>query len=166
MRVGEGDGHYFVVDGRKWRATDPGIPDPFRVELVAELMDARRAVKGARGDEELTAAARTRVQDVKVALGERGEQWWESASAEGLRVRLTAAMRTLLRHRDAEKTICPSDAARVVGGVSWRSVMDEAREVAYGLADQGLLEIRQHGDKVDGRTAKGPIRLARGPVFS
>jgi hypothetical protein len=160
------DGRYFVVDGRRWRSTDPGIPEPLRKELVAELMDARRSVKSAHGDEDLTAAARARVQDAKVALGERGEPWWEAASAEGLRSRLTAAMRTLLRHRDAEKTICPSDAARVVGGESWRAVMDEAREVAYGLADQGLLEIRQHGDKVDGRTAKGPIRLARGPAFS
>jgi hypothetical protein len=165
MSDDEGDGHYFVVDGRKWRATDPGIPEPLRVELVAELMDARRAVKSARGDEDLTAAARARVQDAKVALGERGEPWWESASAAGLRGRLTAAMRTLLRHRDAEKTICPSDAARVVGGVSWRSVMDEAREVAYGLADQGVLEVRQRGEKVHGRTAKGPIRLARGPAW-
>ena len=39
------DGHHFVIDGRRWRATDPSIPDSFRQELVDELMDARRAVK-------------------------------------------------------------------------------------------------------------------------
>ena len=160
------DGHHIVVGGRRWRSTDPGIPEPLRVELVAELMDARRAVKAAHGEQAATAAARARVQDAKTALGERGEPWWEPTSEPGRRTRLTAAIRTLLRHRDPDKTICPSDAARVIGGPDWRDVMDEAREVAYGLADDGVLEIRQGGEKVDGRTAKGPIRLARGPKFS
>ncbi len=149
------DPRHFVVDGRKWRATDPGIPEPLRIELVAELMDARRAVKGARDDATAMAAARSRVQDAKVALGERGEPWWDPPSEPGRRERLAATMRALLRHRDPDKTICPSDAARVVGGSDWRPAMELARAVAYALSDDDVLEVRQQGARVDGRTATG-----------
>ena len=149
------DGRYFVVGGRRWRATDPSIPEPLRQELVAELMAARRDV---RSD---PAGARPRVQDAKVALGERGDPWWEP-TAEGQLVRLAAAMRTLLRHRHPEATICPSDAARVVGGASWRKLMDAARDVAGGLARDEIVVVRQHGADVDIASAVGPVRLARG----
>jgi hypothetical protein len=159
------DGRYLIIDGRRWRASDPTIPEAFRQELVDELMSARRAVGAARGDDDRVRAARARVQDAKVALGERGEPWWETASESGRRDRLAAAVRALLHHREPEKTICPSDAARTVGGDSWRSVMDDARDVAYQLADAGLIEVRQKGEPVDGRSARGPIRLARGPKF-
>ncbi|MCW2811637.1 MAG: hypothetical protein JWP61_2095 [Friedmanniella sp.] len=160
------DGRYIVVGGRRWRASDPAIPEPLRVELVAVLMEARRAVGSAKGDEEATAAARARVQDAKVALGERGQAWWEDPEPAALRTRLGAAMRTLLRHRRPEVTICPSDAARVAGGEGWRTAMDAAREVATELADAGVLEVRQKGVRVDARTATGPLRLARGAAWS
>ena len=146
------DGRYIVVDGRRWRASDPAIPDALRAELVAELMDARRLV---RTD---PATARPRVQDAKVALGERGEPWWEPTD-EGRRVRLAASIRALLKHRDGS-TICPSDAARVVGGEGWRDVMGLAREVAGELAATGQIRVQQKGVDVDPATAKGPIRLA------
>ena len=73
------DGRYLIIDGRRWRATDPSIPEERRKELVAELMSARRAVGAAKraGDEEAERAARDRVHAAKVALGERGEPWWE-----------------------------------------------------------------------------------------
>lgn len=160
------DGHHFVVDGRKWRATDPGIPEKLRTELVAELMDARRAVKAAAGEQAATAAARRRVQDAKVALGERGEPWWEPPSEAGRRERLSAAIRALLRHRDPDKTICPSDAARVAGGEYWRAAMDPARVVAGELAGAGVIEVRQRGAKVELDQVKGPVRLARGPGWA
>ena len=150
------DGRYIVVNGRRWRATDPAIPDALRAELVAELMSARRDV---RTD---PARARPRVADAKLALGERGEPWWEP-TAPGQRERLAAAMRVLLRHRNVDATICPSDAARVVGGESWRELMDPARDVAGELAGDGVLTVRQHGQAVDLATAQGPVRLARGP---
>jgi hypothetical protein len=102
------------------------------------------------------------VQDAKVALGERGDPWWEPTEA-GQRVRLAAAIRTLLRHREPDRTICPSDAARVVGGPGFRRLMPLAREVAAELADEGSLEVRQRGERVDLRTVRGPVRLARGP---
>lgn len=146
------DGRYIVVDGRRWRASDPTIPVALRAELVAELMEARRLV---RSD---PATARPRVQLAKVALGERGEPWWEPTE-EGRRVRLAAAIRALLRHRDGS-TICPSDAARVVGGEGWRDLMGLAREVAGELAANGQIRVQQKGVDVDPATAKGPIRLA------
>jgi hypothetical protein len=73
------DGHYVIIDGRRWRATDPSIPEERRRDLVAELMAARRAVGAAKreDDGEAEKAARARVHAAKVALGERGEPWWE-----------------------------------------------------------------------------------------
>lgn len=156
------DGRYLVIGGRRWRTSDPAIPDTLRTELVAELMAARRAVKDAE-DDAATAAARRRVQDAKVALGERGEPWWEPPSEDGRQERLAAAVRALLRHRKPESTICPSDAARVVGGEGWRDAMDAARAVAARLAAGGVLEVRQRGQQVDPATATGALRLARGP---
>ena len=126
-------------------------------------MDARRAIRGA--DETATRLARARVQDAKVALGERGEPWWEEPSEAGRRERLAAAMRALLHHRDPAKTICPSDAARVVGGPDWRSLMGTARSVAAELAEAGVIEVRQRGVRVDSATARGPIRLGRGATW-
>ncbi len=158
------DGRYLVIGGRRWRASDPAVPDALRTELVAELMAARRAVREAAGEEVATAAARRRVQDAKVALGERGEPWWEP-SEQGRRERLAATVRTLLRHRRPEATICPSDAARAVGGEGWRDLMDTARAVAAELAADGVVEVRQGGQKVDPATATGALRLARGPAF-
>lgn len=75
------DDHYIVVDGRRWRATDPAIPARESAELRTRLMAARRAVGAASNDAE-TAAARARVQCIKVALGERGTPWWEQSDAE------------------------------------------------------------------------------------
>ncbi len=155
-------GRYIVVDGRRWRASDPGIPEGLRAELVGELMAARRAVRDHRGDDEAVAAARRRVQDAKVALGERGEPWWEEPSADGLDARLAAVMRTLLRRRDPSSTICPSDAARVVAGDRFRTVMDDARRVAADLRSRGVVVTTQKGDAVDPLEARGPIRIGRG----
>lgn len=149
------DGHHIVVNGRKWRATDIRIPENLRAELVSELMRARREV-GRRGDD-----ARPCVQDAKVALGERGAPWWEDASDEGMRARLAATMRTLLRHRDGS-SICPSDAARVVGGAQWRDVLPMAREVAHELVTQQVVVVTQKGAQIDVREARGPIRIAPG----
>lgn len=103
------DGRYLVIDGRRWRATDPTIPEELRVELVAELMSARRAV---RTDPQ---SARPRVQDAKVALGERGEPWWDEPSVDGRAARQAAAARVLGRQRGVPAQDCADDAGRVVG---------------------------------------------------
>ncbi|MGO4741595.1 hypothetical protein AB4099_34165 [Bosea sp. 2KB_26] len=40
---------YFMVAGRLWRSTNPALPTARRQDLVADLMDARRMVKEAKG---------------------------------------------------------------------------------------------------------------------
>lgn len=104
------------------------------------------------------------VHDAKVALGERGEPWWEEPTDGGRRARLAATIRALLRHRDGT-TICPSDAARVVGGAGWRDIVPVAREVAHDLVGQDVVVVQQKGRPVDVREARGPIRIARGPAL-
>jgi hypothetical protein len=71
------DGHYLVIKGRRWRATDPEIPEDIAAELRKALMAARRDVGAALRRDEDPAPARARVQLAKVALGERGTPWWE-----------------------------------------------------------------------------------------
>lgn len=142
-----------IVGGRRWRAADPSIPEALRSELVSALMAGRRRVR-AEGD-----AARAVVHDAKVALGERGEPWWEEPTDAGVETRLAATIRTLLRTR-GEKTICPSDAARVVGGERWRDLMPRAREVAVMLRDAGEVRILQRGVEVGGSAFRGPTRIA------
>ena len=79
------DGHYVIIDGRRWRATDPGLSEERRQELVDELMSARRAVGAAKRAEDADAerAARARVHAAKVGLGERGPKWWERPAPSG-----------------------------------------------------------------------------------
>lgn len=156
------DGRWIVVDGRRWRASDPAIPERFRTELVAELMDARRAVgtAGRAGDVDAVASARARVQDAKVALGERGPAWWDEPTPDADRARLAAAISALACHRSPGATICPSDAARAVGGDRWRSLMDEARAAARDLAAQGQVEVTQRGAPIDAAGPwRGPVRI-------
>ena len=71
------DGRFIVVSGRRWRATDPDIPEDAAAVLRKALMAARRDVGRALRAGEDPASARARVQVVKVALGERGTPWWE-----------------------------------------------------------------------------------------
>lgn len=78
------DERWIVIDGRRWRATDPLIPEDVAAELRKALMSARRAVGAAlrAGDPVAERAARDRVQAAKVALGERGTPWWEQTDEE------------------------------------------------------------------------------------
>ncbi len=93
------DGRYIIVDGRRWRAPDPELDDHTRQVLVDELMAARRAVKAALSDTDEAAlkAARSRVHDAKVALGERGAPWWEPQSELDIKTRRSATLRSLQR---------------------------------------------------------------------
>ena len=95
------DGRYVVVNGRRWRATDPSLPEPLSTELRHALMSARRAVGAARraGDDDAERVARDAVHDAKVALGERGHPWWEPPDDDASRLRAEATERTLARHR-------------------------------------------------------------------
>jgi hypothetical protein len=74
---------------------------------------------------------------------------------------LEASIRTLLDARARDATICPSEAARAVGGEQWRDLMEPARQAARRLVAAGEVDITQGGQVVDGSTAKGPIRIRR-----
>lgn len=75
------DGRYVVIAGRRWRATDPDIPEERAAELRSVLMAWRREVRRTQGTDE-ERASRDGVQAAKVALGERGTPWWEQTDAE------------------------------------------------------------------------------------
>ncbi len=88
---------------------------------------------------------------------------------------LEAAILRLLASRGRDKTICPSEAAKLVGASNtppdhrttnrpdarpeWEVLMEPARAAARRLVAQGCLVITQGGQVVDPSTAKGPIRL-------
>jgi hypothetical protein len=76
---------------------------------------------------------------------------------------LEAVILQLLAERGRDKTICPSEAAKTVGGQQnrrdWESLMEPARAAARRLVAADRIVITQHGHIVDPSTAKGPIRL-------
>lgn len=74
---------------------------------------------------------------------------------------LEASILDLLDRRKVGATICPSEAARAVGGNEWRELMEPARRAARRLVDAGIVEITQQGRVVDPSTAKGPIRIRK-----
>jgi len=70
------------------------------------------------------------------------------------------AILDLLARRDPGKTICPSDAARALGGdAGFRALMPLVRQAAGALVQTGRLEVAQGGRPVDLATARGAIRL-------
>ncbi|MCV7421311.1 DUF3253 domain-containing protein [Mycobacterium yunnanensis] len=81
-------------------------------------------------------------------------------SLGGVTDQLRAAILDLARQRGPSKTICPSDAARAIGGDEWRNLMDDARDVARELARTGDVEISQKGTVLDpDQPWRGPIRI-------
>ena len=93
---------------------------------------------------------------------------------------LEQAILTLLAERTAEgdksKTICPSEAAKLVAGSAggrylparekerstrrdWEALVEPTRTAARRLVAQNKIVITQHNQVVDPATAKGPIRL-------
>lgn len=78
------DRRYFVVKGRLWRCSNPGLDPLEKRRLVKELMQARRAVKAAlkTGEASSLKAARQQVNAAKIALGERGPVWWSDGAPD------------------------------------------------------------------------------------
>ena len=78
------DGRYIVVRGRLWRRANPALDADQRRALTAELMGARRAVGTALRSQDgaALAAARARVNEAKIALGERGPVWWSDGTPD------------------------------------------------------------------------------------
>jgi len=75
------------------------------------------------------------------------------------RAALEAVILRLTRERGADKSICPSEAARVAAPEDWRALMGPVREAAKQLSRQGRIEILRKGKPVDPDAVKGVIRL-------
>lgn len=90
------DGHYIIVKGRKWRATDPAIPEAEFEELKHFLALGRSGSRKSKTkSEDDIKAAREYTGLAKLGLGERGQPvWWED-STEGRQKRWTEALEQL-----------------------------------------------------------------------
>lgn len=71
---------------------------------------------------------------------------------------LRAEILRIAEQRGRNKTLCPSDAARSIGGDTWRELMPAARRIAFELAAEGRVDVTQHGERVD-PDVTGPIRI-------
>ncbi|MBD1875771.1 DUF3253 domain-containing protein [Nodosilinea sp. FACHB-131] len=67
----------------------------------------------------------------------------------------------LLAQRSPDKTICPSEVARTLSPENWRELMPAVREVGAELVAEGEIVVRQQGQVVDPKTARGPIRYGQ-----
>jgi len=76
---------------------------------------------------------------------------------------LEAAILELLSERGEGKSICPSEAAKLVGGTAarrdWEALMEPSREAARRLAKAGRIVMTQKNKLVDPAQVRGPIRL-------
>jgi Protein of unknown function (DUF3253) len=79
--------------------------------------------------------------------------------SEGEAAAIRAAILSAVAKRGVEKTICPSEIARALFANAWRAQLQSVRDVAYALQDAGELEVTQGGEVVNGRAARGAIRL-------
>lgn len=81
------DERWLVIDGRRWRRTDPSLPGDLVEALTSHLGRGRSGVRSARraGDDDAVRAARRRVDLAKHGLGERGPYWWDEPEGDRLR---------------------------------------------------------------------------------
>jgi hypothetical protein len=76
--------------------------------------------------------------------------------------RLEADVLSLAAARGLDKTFCPSDVARSIGGPhpdNWGPLMQPIRRVAVRLAKEGRLVITRKGKPVDPDDFRGVYRL-------
>jgi hypothetical protein len=76
--------------------------------------------------------------------------------------RVRASVIELLNMRGPGRSICPSEAARMLAmriGVHWQDLMRLVRTVAARMADSGEIEVLQHDAVVDIADVRGPVRL-------
>ncbi|WP_430591956.1 biopolymer transporter Tol [Humidisolicoccus flavus] len=74
---------WMVINGRRWRRTDPELPEELVERLKSHLGRGRSGVGVAKraNDDSAVAASRKRVGIAKHGLGERGPYWWEEPVA-------------------------------------------------------------------------------------
>ncbi len=72
-----------------------------------------------------------------------------------------SAIATLMEERGAEKTICPSEVARMLSYESgdWRSHMEEVHHAVDAMLSAGTISLSWKGKKLSRR--RGPYRIAR-----
>lgn len=78
--------------------------------------------------------------------------------------RLEAEILRFAAERGPEKTFCPSEAARAIGGGhpdQWGPLMTPARRIAVRLANEGRLVIIRKGKPVDPNDFRGVYRLCQ-----
>lgn len=77
---------------------------------------------------------------------------------------LESRLLALVAERGPDKTICPSDVARAVGGThpdQWGPLMQPIRRIAVRLAQEGRLVVYRKGKPVDPEGFKGVYRLGQ-----
>ncbi|SDN21430.1 Protein of unknown function [Methylobacterium phyllostachyos] len=82
---------------------------------------------------------------------------------------IEATMLGLVAARGAQKTVCPSEVARALGGPhpdGWGPLMQPVRRVAVRLAHAGRIAILRKGKPVDPDDFRGIYRLALPSVGS
>ena len=77
----------------------------------------------------------------------------DTPTAEDVILRLCA-------ERGPTRSICPSEAARLLAGdAEWRPRLPEVRAAAAGLAREGRLDILRKGRRIAPEEMRGVIRL-------
>lgn len=79
---------------------------------------------------------------------------------------LEQALQDLVARRSAGKTACPSEAVMALYGDKDQWPKDVLRHMRYAvnrLAATGALVVSQRGRVVDAASAKGPLRVHKGP---
>lgn len=76
------DGRYYISGSRLWRSVNPNIDEATRANLITELMAARRAVRNARANAEVSKAAKKQAAAVVEALGQSGAVWWTDGAPD------------------------------------------------------------------------------------
>ena len=75
------DRRYYVVSGRLWRLSNPGLNEEAHRLLVDQLMAAKREVRDGK-DSIQRITARLKADRAKRALGERGAVWWTDGAPD------------------------------------------------------------------------------------
>ncbi|MBS0559387.1 MAG: DUF3253 domain-containing protein [Proteobacteria bacterium] len=82
--------------------------------------------------------------------------------SSGDAVELAAIEAEILRQtaeRGPERSICPSEVARVLDTGDWRRLMTPVRRAAATLAAQGRIDILRKGKRIAPEAMRGVIRL-------
>lgn len=81
---------------------------------------------------------------------------------DDLAERIRSCVLDLLASRGPGRSICPSEAARMLAlrtGAHWQDLMRPVRTIAAAMAEAGTIEVMQHEAVVDISEVRGPVRL-------